>query len=228
MKKYSNISSQHLRFYGAYKDKVYTGPQDLYLDITTICNLRCLYCWDHSPFLANEIPPYELSFDAIKSIIDDAKELGVEKVHISGDGEPTLHKDFNGIIDYIYSKRMAMDLTSNGLISKKVFSSLLKMSAIEISISPAGSQMSKNNLLAEVAKNIRKLQKIKSNNPAIVLVYILTNKNLTEIPKIIEFAEKLNIFYTEFVFMDAVKETKKLQLKDSGLKEFAGIVKKPC
>src|SRR3990167_786067 len=68
-------------------------PVDVSLELASICNQRCGYCY-HSdqeglPF-AKGLMKYELA----QSIIEQAAELGVNSLKYNYRGESTLHPDF--------------------------------------------------------------------------------------------------------------------------------------
>ena len=67
----------------------------LQIELTYKCNQRCIHCFNHK-----NMPEYELSFEDVKKIIDEAYEMGLFTVNISG-GESTCTKDFLKIIKYI-------------------------------------------------------------------------------------------------------------------------------
>ncbi len=110
---------------------------NLHLDITTKCNLHCIHCYH--PFQEYEAKR-ELTLSEIQRIIDDAYDLGVFVVVISG-GEPTLRSDFFDIINYISNKGMCIDLYTNALLIDHNFSSKLRgLNIRKISISLYSSQ----------------------------------------------------------------------------------------
>jgi radical SAM protein with 4Fe4S-binding SPASM domain len=94
---------------------------NLHLDITKKCNLHCIHCYH--PFDEYKTKA-ELSLSEIKHIIDDAYDLGVFVVVISG-GEPTLRPDFFDILSYISDKGMCIDLYTNAVLINKNFSEKL-------------------------------------------------------------------------------------------------------
>jgi len=87
-------------------------PVKLSLIITTRCNSRCRYCLYEDKTL---ILPYE----SILKVVDEALDLGIQSVTITG-GEPTLHPDFLRIINYITSKNLPIGLISNGFDISKI------------------------------------------------------------------------------------------------------------
>jgi MoaA/NifB/PqqE/SkfB family radical SAM enzyme len=87
-------------------------PLDGSLDLTFRCDNHCLHCWLWVPSTAQEIQD-ELSFDEIKRIVDEARQMGCQAWKISG-GEPMLRPDFPEIFDYVTRKAVHYSLNTNG------------------------------------------------------------------------------------------------------------------
>lgn len=107
-----------------FHDKLYENGYlfNLHFDITKNCNLKCKHCYHPFEEYAYET---ELTLNNIKSIIDEAYNLGVFTVVISG-GEPTTRPDFFDILAYITSKGMCIDLYTNAINIDASFSDKLK------------------------------------------------------------------------------------------------------
>lgn len=91
---------------------------DLTLELTARCNNACSHCYVNLP--ANDAAGIkkELTFSEIKSIIDQAVDLGCLWAHLTG-GEPLLRKDFKQIYLYLKQKGLLITLFTNAsLISK--------------------------------------------------------------------------------------------------------------
>jgi radical SAM protein with 4Fe4S-binding SPASM domain len=84
---------------------------ELDLNVTNRCNLLCKHC----VFNSGAPNDNELSLKEIRTIIDDAKEQGLEDLHITG-GEPLLRKDLTDIITYAGSRGLKLRLISNGTL----------------------------------------------------------------------------------------------------------------
>ena len=81
------------------------------LNITTICNQRCVFCLDGDLTKKGEV--LDLSFDDTAAQIDEAKRRGFENVLFMG-GETNIRKDFPRIIEYVRSLEMMPWVATNG------------------------------------------------------------------------------------------------------------------
>jgi radical SAM protein with 4Fe4S-binding SPASM domain len=82
------------------------------LNITNRCNLNCIHC----AFASNIGDSNELPFEIIREIVNDAKELGCEDIHLTG-GEPTLHREFDRVLDLVIDSGLFPRLISNGTMA---------------------------------------------------------------------------------------------------------------
>ena len=83
---------------------------EITIEITQQCTNRCVYCSSLSDMEKREA----LDFDVIREVVDDAIDLGVTSVSLSG-GEPFLRDDVVRIVDYINSKGIKPRLYSGGI-----------------------------------------------------------------------------------------------------------------
>lgn len=77
------------------------------LDIGTLCNYKCYFCYYSNRL--NETT----SFETIKARIDKLYALGCRDFDLSG-GEPTIHKDFFKILEYLGSLGVKVSCLTNG------------------------------------------------------------------------------------------------------------------
>jgi sulfatase maturation enzyme AslB (radical SAM superfamily) len=90
----------------------YIQPQslkELWFHIGTICNLSCPFCLEGSKPGDDRLN--KIAFADIKSFIDEALTLGVEKFSFTG-GEPFVVKDTVRILDYALNVRPCLVLTN--------------------------------------------------------------------------------------------------------------------
>lgn len=225
-----------LRLKGIITDKVFTGPERLELEINTLCNLNCSFCWFHSPLVNQKLKNWELELKKYKEIIDDAKEIGVKHIYITGRGEPGLHPALPEMIKYAKDKLLYTSITTNlAYNNKKVIRSLAEADLIEITFSSYSKehygkmQSPKNPSLFDIViRNIRILNKISAlkKKPKIIINYILTQENYKTLDKFIALANNIGIKEIRLSPFSDIAATKKLYLPKSQIKSLGPTIKK--
>lgn len=86
------------------------GLLSMELELSRVCDLRCVYC-----YAASGTPlENELSFEELCNVVDQAVELGAKKIIVLGGGEPLLYPRLFDIIDHIKSYNLIVDMFTNG------------------------------------------------------------------------------------------------------------------
>jgi radical SAM protein with 4Fe4S-binding SPASM domain len=96
---------------------------DVYLFVTNDCNLRCTHCYVSS---GEYVPPREMTTDEILGLVDQARDLGVDRFLITG-GEPFMVRDIFTIIRHITAENDLVVLT-NGMFFSETYIARLKES----------------------------------------------------------------------------------------------------
>lgn len=98
------------------------GLLSVELEFTKSCNLRCLYCYS----LAGRASDNELTIDELKSVVEQAKELGAKKIILLGGGEPLVYPGLKDIIEHINSLGLKQVIFTNGtLINEEIVRDLI-------------------------------------------------------------------------------------------------------
>jgi SynChlorMet cassette radical SAM/SPASM protein ScmF len=87
----------------------------IYFYLTEGCNLRCRHCWIAPKYQSEENSYPSLDLDLFKSIIEQAKPLGLTGVKLTG-GEPLLHPEFKEILEYIRTEDLRLIVETNGVL----------------------------------------------------------------------------------------------------------------
>jgi radical SAM protein with 4Fe4S-binding SPASM domain len=98
----------------------------LCLDLNEACNYDCVYCFTNS---STQSASSHLSFAEIRSIVDQAVDIGLKQVSLLG-GEPMLRDDLLEIAQYITSREVIVHMCSNGSFIDKEIARLLRDSGI--------------------------------------------------------------------------------------------------
>ncbi len=90
-----------------------TFPVVIEINLTDVCNLKCVYCFcDHRS-------NYTLDTDTLKRFIKDYALMGGKAITFSGGGEPTCHPDFKDIVEFSYDQGLDLGLITNGLFKEE-------------------------------------------------------------------------------------------------------------
>lgn len=89
--------------------------RQIYFYITGGCNLACHHCWIAPKYLAIQENCPSLDFDLFRSIVKQAKLLGLTGVKLTG-GEPTLHPQIMNILRFIRFENLRITIETNGIL----------------------------------------------------------------------------------------------------------------
>ena len=88
-------------------------PISVELSLTNVCNMNCVYCSDKQ---LRKRQGFRESLDkkTLFRLFDDLHRGGTRGIVIEGGGEPTMHPDFEEIIQFLADRGMAVGLITNG------------------------------------------------------------------------------------------------------------------
>ena len=87
----------------------------IYFYLTEGCNLRCRHCWIAPKFQSEGNSYPALDLDLFKSIIEQAKPLGLTGVKLTG-GEPLLHPQIHEILEFVGTEDLSLTVETNGVL----------------------------------------------------------------------------------------------------------------
>ena len=226
-----------LRLLGILCNYAFIGPQTIHLDLTNSCNTNCLYCWWHSPLSKNRISSNyndwkkkQLNYETIKQILNDAKDLSVNEILLTGQGEPLAHPNITEIIPLIKSKGFHTTIFTNGrllntnniksIVDNKVDILYLSFSAIDYDSYTITHPSTSKDEYEKVMENMKKLlsySKEKGEFTYILLCFVITNKIFQLCSKFVDLSNELGIKNIRFQMMDPIPETKHLILNKEDL-----------
>lgn len=96
------------------EDRKYPLSQ-LYFYLTEGCNLRCRHCWIAPKYQSEGQPQTALDFDLFRSIVEQARPLGLSGVKLTG-GEPLLHSQIHEILEFVRMSGLHLTVESNGVL----------------------------------------------------------------------------------------------------------------
>jgi len=158
----------------------------IYFYLTEGCNLSCRHCWINPKRQSSDHSYNTLDMRLFKKIIDEAKELGIKRVKLTG-GEPLLHPFFTDIIRKIYEENILLSIETNGtLCSKKIVNhiSKCKNSFVSVSIDSADAAThdlirGRNGAYEQAIKGAKNLVNA-GINTQIIMTVMKINKNQME------------------------------------------------
>ncbi len=93
--------------------KVAEFPVYLLIEPTSVCNLRCVMCFQIDETFTQKPYMGMMDLDLYKRIIDEAEHGGTKAITMASRGEPTLHKDFGEILRYASEKFIDFKINTN-------------------------------------------------------------------------------------------------------------------
>jgi MoaA/NifB/PqqE/SkfB family radical SAM enzyme len=98
-----------------------SGPRSVALSLANICNTNCIMCDCHSPLLHDHpelvnIPETPFMDSALfERIIRESRAMGAYRVVLAGFGDPSLHPDFDRMLEVMMQLDMEPYVLTNGL-----------------------------------------------------------------------------------------------------------------
>jgi len=148
--------------------------------LTYLCNLDCDYCYTKS---FNKYPKF-IKIEHFKKIISKLKP---KRIFLLG-GEPTIHPQFNDILNILYHYKKKATLATNCLFDSSKFNE--KFSKV-IDVCTINPQVILSNNKRRLKKFNRNIIFLKNNVKEICLVYTYLNGSFNR--KIFNFCDKHNI-----------------------------------
>ncbi|PUD64878.1 GTP 3',8-cyclase MoaA [Helicobacter pylori] len=194
------------------------------VSVTKQCNFRCQYCMPTTPldfFDDEELLPLDNALEFLKIAIDE----GVKKIRITG-GEPLLRKGLDEFIAklHAYNKEVALVLSTNGFLLKKMAKGLKDagLSRVNVSLDSLKSDRvlkisqkdALKNALEGIEESLKVGLKLKLNT------VVMKGVNDDEILELLEYAKNrsIQIRYIEFMenthAKDLVKGLKEKEILD--------------
>ncbi|MGL2786085.1 GTP 3',8-cyclase MoaA [Helicobacter pylori] len=194
------------------------------VSVTKQCNFRCQYCMPTTPldfFDDEELLPLDNVLEFLKIAIDE----GVKKIRITG-GEPLLRKGLDEFIAklHAYNKEVALVLSTNGFLLKKMAKGLKDagLSRVNVSLDSLKSDRvlkisqkdALKNALEGIEESLKVGLKLKLNT------VVMKGVNDDEILELLEYAKNrgIQIRYIEFMenthAKDLVKGLKEEEILD--------------
>jgi len=152
--------------------KVDAFPPCLQIEPTSVCNYRCVFCYQVDKDFTNPRSGHmgSMTFELFKILIDQAEGF-CEAITLSSRGEPLMNRQFEAMLDYAKGKFLALKINTNAwfLDEAKVHSILeAKPNTVVFSADaahePLYSRLRVNGNLDRVLKNIETFRSIQNRD----------------------------------------------------------------
>ena len=102
------------KFYMAGKKKINLGyPPYLLIEPVSTCNLRCPFCFQTDKSFTKKPYMGVIDFEFFKKVVDQADELETGAITIASRGEPTMHKKYIQMLEYMNKKKNIFEIKTN-------------------------------------------------------------------------------------------------------------------
>jgi len=180
----------HIKIEEKVKDKFERPLISLRISITNRCNVKCFYC-HHDGIVPQN---YEMTSNEMQRIVKVAKEIGIEKIRLSG-GEPLIRDDIVDIVSRISSVGFRdISLTTNGVLLGKYAEQLYNAGLTRVNVSfdtlnpETYKQITKRDYMELAKKGIERAVKA-GLNPVKVNMVVMKGINDSEIWHMFQFCK---------------------------------------
>lgn len=165
--------------------------------LNRVCNLDCSFC------KVCETPQKGLPFNEVKKILDTCKSIGFDIVVLFG-GEPMLHPNIYGIVEYADRIKLPIAFSSNSLLinqktaKKLVYRGLKSFTASIDSLNPEDVRSHAGLKAIKIMKDLCV--------PDVVANMIIHKDNLSDIPLLLETMQGLGVWSIFAIMQDCDKK----------------------
>ena len=152
--------------------KVDNYPPNIQIEPTSICNFRCVMCYQADKSFSNKSNGYmgHMSIDLYKKVIDEI-EGNIEAVTLASRGEPTLNPNIIDMVQYSKNKFLGFKINTNAsMLNENLIKNLLDANFAEIVFSVDATDKETyekiriNGKYEKIFKNLELFSKIKKSD----------------------------------------------------------------
>ena len=127
------------KFHLAGSKKINFGyPPYLLIEPVSTCNLRCPFCFQTDKSFTKKPFMGVIDFEFFKNIVDQADEMGTGAVTIASRGEPTMHKKYAQMLEYLNTKNNIFEIKTNTngtYLNEEICHSIFKNNVTQVVVS---------------------------------------------------------------------------------------------
>ncbi|MCX6354530.1 MAG: radical SAM protein [Candidatus Aureabacteria bacterium] len=184
-------------------ERAFCGPEQLHIDLTNLCTLRCLCCWHRSTLipsrdaLAHWSPRFSLPFERVLQLVGEAADLGVKRIIYSGGGDPLCYPRLFDVLEATRSRGIEATVISNftvcnepmlrRLVSSDVSRLVVSLWAGEEETYLAMHPGMGRGVFERVVSLMKKLGDLRplGARPMLIVVNVVCNKNVAGVEKMV-------------------------------------------
>lgn len=209
------LSQEDAIIAGVLFDLNFSRPRRAVIEIANGCNLKCDFCWTHSPLRDAPANPKwlkkTLEPEKVISALDELAEFGtIHKLEFCAVGDPLYHPDIWKFIAYAKAKGFYLQLSTNGTMlypakwDEYCAKDPVDELAMNISSGDRDTYASIHNVSPKIydqlivnLKHIAEMRKKTGRGLSMRWINIITDKNIGNIRQIIEAAAETGADYVD-------------------------------
>lgn len=174
-------------------------PREVAIEVSTVCDLECIHCFRRA---ISGFKEEYMSMKIFSKVLENAVSSGVEKVALTGWGEPTAHPEFGEIVRLCKEYGLYVVLNTNGSrlheLSKLVAEGVDELAvSIDAPTEELYGVVRVGGRLSRVVEGIRELLEHKRTvgrlRPYVKLIYTVNRLNVHEAGALLDFSRKLGV-----------------------------------
>jgi len=169
-----------------------TGPLNVHWEMTNVCNLRCVHCYQQDDGHRQPLPPSEKLFTIAHRIID----ASVFELTITG-GEPLLVSDLRRLITLFNVKGIRPHITSNGMLVDDATADWLSRADLTFQVSIDGADADVHNAIRgskyAFDRAIEGIRRLVARQVNVSIAYCATPANAQDIRNVVGLAKELGV-----------------------------------
>jgi len=107
-------------------------PKEIIIDICAACNASCPFC--PRIYMPEERMKGYMDLELFKFILSEAKKEGIKNIRLYSTAEPTLHPDFDTIIELLKKDNFHIAISTNASLLHNHIDALMKVDILQFSI----------------------------------------------------------------------------------------------
>lgn len=166
-------------------------PKILEIDPTSNCMYQCNCCINSNLINRNGL----IDRKVLCNVISEFSEMGGEGIIFIGGGEPLMYPDFGKLLEYTYSKKIKIGITTNGFLIDRYLDEIASLASwVRVSMDAATKEIYDNvrpcnfpKAYERVIENIRTLSKVKVGTLGYSFL-LIENEEFTNVKEIYDAA----------------------------------------